>query len=146
MRIAYVCQSYPPMISGAALVARRLAVGMTARGHTVLVMAASDRKRAYTVSANGLKIVRLRSLHNPMRVGQCFVLWPRMEVAAQIRAFHPDVIHLQEPLALAICGTRIARALDIPMTLTIHQLPWFASLCAPALPGLRQGIETCLWA
>jgi glycosyltransferase involved in cell wall biosynthesis len=134
------------MISGAALVAQRLAVGMAARGHTVLVMAASDRRHAYTVSANGLKIARLRSLPNPMRVGQCFVLRPRTEIAAQMRAFHPDVIHLQELLNTAICGTRIARALDIPVALTIHQLPWFASLCAPALPGLRQGIETCLWA
>lgn len=145
MRIAYVCQSYPPMVSGAALVAQRLAEGMTKRGHAVLVMAASDRQRAYTVSTNSLKLARLRSFSNPMRVSQCFTLWPRAEIAAQLRVFRPDILHLQDSLNIGLCGLRIGRAFGIPVVLTIHQLPWFVSLCAPALPGLRQAIETGLW-
>ena len=72
MRIAYVCQSYPPMISGAALVAQRLAERIANRGHEVLVMAASDRKWPYTDSTTGFKLVRLRSFPNPMRVEQRF--------------------------------------------------------------------------
>jgi hypothetical protein len=42
MRIAYLTQSYPPMISGAAHVAQQIAKGMAQRGHQVLVIAASD--------------------------------------------------------------------------------------------------------
>ena len=43
MRIAYLTQSYPPMISGAALVVERLAKSMAERGHQVLVIAASNK-------------------------------------------------------------------------------------------------------
>ena len=145
MKIAYVCQSYPPMISGAALVAQRLARGIASRGHEVLVVAASDRKRAYTDSTAGFKLVRLRSFPNPMRVGQRFLLWPRGEIAAELQAFRPDVLHLQDPLSAGLSGLLVACALDIPVVLTGHQLPWFVSAYAPALPGLRQGIEAGLW-
>jgi hypothetical protein len=32
-RIAYICQSYPPMVSGAALVVQRLVEWITENGH-----------------------------------------------------------------------------------------------------------------
>src|SRR5262245_13808570 len=38
MRIAYLTQSYPPMVSGAAIFGERLAKEMTKRGHQVLVI------------------------------------------------------------------------------------------------------------
>ena len=44
MRIAYLTQSYPPMISGAAISARQTAESMVGRGHQVLVIAASERE------------------------------------------------------------------------------------------------------
>lgn len=145
MKIAYICRSYPPMISGAALVAQRLAEGMVERGHTVLVIAASDRQRVYVDGTNGLRLARLRSFSNPMRVGQRFVLWPRKKVAAQFGVFCPDVLHLQDSLNLGLCGLHIAHDLGIPVVLTVHQLPWFVSACVPALSSLRQGIERTLW-
>ena len=43
MRIAYLAQSYPPMVSGAAIVAEQLTNEMAKRGHQVLVIAASDK-------------------------------------------------------------------------------------------------------
>jgi 1,2-diacylglycerol 3-alpha-glucosyltransferase len=133
------------MISGAALVAQRLPEGIANRGHEVLVMAASDRKRPYTDSTTGFKLVRLRSFPNPVRVDQRFLLWPRREVAAELQAFRPDVLHLQDPLNAGLSGLLVAHALDIPVVLTGHALPWFVSAYVPALPGLRQGIEAGLW-
>ena len=44
MKIAIVCQSYPPMVSGAALVIQRLAEGIADRGHSVLVLSSSDQR------------------------------------------------------------------------------------------------------
>jgi glycosyltransferase involved in cell wall biosynthesis len=106
---------------------------IASRGHEVLVVTASDRQRAYTDSTAGLKLARLRSFPNPVRVDQRFLLWPRREIAAELQAFHPDVLHLHDPL------------LDIPVVLTVHALPCLVSAYAPALPGLRQGIEAGLW-
>ena len=76
MRIAYVCQSYPPMVSGASIAVQRLAHGMAERGHAVLVLAASDRGRPYVETRDGLRLVRLRSFPNPLRIGQRFALLP----------------------------------------------------------------------
>jgi len=145
MKIAYVCQSYPPMISGAALVAQRLAEGIASRGHEVLVMTASDQERAYTDSTAGLKLVRLRSFPNPVRVNQRFLLWPRREIAAELQAFRPDVLHLQDSLSAGLSGLFVAHKFGIPVVLTVHALPCLLSTYAPTVPGLRRGIEAGLW-
>ena len=133
------------MISGAALVAQRLAEGIASRGHEVLVMAASDRQRAYAESTAGLKLVRLRSFPNPVRVDQRFLLWPRREIIAELQVFRPDILHLQDSLSAGLHGLLAAHALDIPAVLTAHSMPWLVSAYVPALPGLRQGIEAGLW-
>jgi glycosyltransferase involved in cell wall biosynthesis len=145
MRIAYVCQAYPPMVSGAALVTQRLAEGMARRGHDVLVLAASDRDEPYDDCSNGVRQVRLRSLPNPARVDQRFLVWPQAEMVAELRSFRPDVVHLQEPLNAGLCALRIAHGLELPVALTIHALPWFVAAYAPDLPGLRPRIEAGLW-
>ncbi|NIO68484.1 MAG: glycosyltransferase [Anaerolineae bacterium] len=108
-------------------------------------MAASDRERAYTDSTAGLRLVRLRSFPNPVRVNQRFLLWPRREIAAELQAFRPDVLHLQDSLSAGLSGLLVAQAFDIPVVLTGHALPCLVSAYAPALPGLRQGIEAGLW-
>ena len=145
MRVVYVCQSYPPMVSGAALVVQRLAKGMAMRGHTVSVFAASDKGQAYTNKINGLKQVRLTSFPNPLRVDQYFTIWPRRQIANELKAFRPDVLHMHDPLLIGLSALSAGHAFGVPVTLTIHQLPWFVSAYAPALPGLRKMIETGLW-
>jgi len=77
MRIAYLTQPYPPMVSGAAVVAEHLAKEMANRGHDVLVIAASDKEYAYTQITGNLTVIRLRSINNPLRVGQKILLLPR---------------------------------------------------------------------
>ena len=79
MRIAYLAQSYPPMVSGAAIVAEKLAMEMAQRGHQVLVIAASDKDHPYITLQKNLTVIRLRSIYNPMRVGQRFLLFPRRQ-------------------------------------------------------------------
>lgn len=146
MRVAYLCQSYPPMISGAALVVRRLAEGMAARGHAVLVMAASERGRASLTEAPGLRLARLRSMPNPFRVGQRFMLWPRQALAAELHTFRPDLLHLHDFSLAGLAGLWAARVLKIPSVLTLHLLPQSVSAYAPPLLGLRRIVDAGLWA
>lgn len=134
------------MVSGAALVAQRLAEGMVRRGHSVLVMAASDRGQGYEQIEAGVRVVRLRAHRNPARVGQNFVVWPGTAVAQQLRAFRPDVIHLHDPLQLGLAGVRIGRELHTPVVVTMHAMPTLAAAYAPAVPGLRWVIGTLAWA
>ena len=74
MKIAYITQSYPPMISGAALIAERLASSMSVREHATLVIAASDRGPGYTTEKDNARVVRLASIPNPKRAYQQFTL------------------------------------------------------------------------
>ncbi|MEZ4513943.1 MAG: glycosyltransferase [Chloroflexota bacterium] len=145
MKIVHLCQSYPPMISGASLHVQQLASGQAANGHDVLVLSASDRPHGYTTHDGRLQITRLPSHHNPYRIGQRFLLWPQRAVWAELMRFQPDVIHLHEALGLGLIGLQAARRLQIPVMFTAHQLPWFATAYMPRVLGLPQLVETITW-
>lgn len=145
MRIAYLTQSYPPMVSGASIVTEQLAKGMTERGHQVLVIAASDRENAYYSIEQDLTVLRLGSVDNPLRVGQRSLLYPHSAVMQALQEFRPDVIHTHEPLQMGWLGLEFARKFGIPITLTIHQLPWFVAQYLPNKAGIRPAAEFLLW-
>ncbi|HVF26282.1 MAG TPA: glycosyltransferase [Anaerolineales bacterium] len=143
MRIAYLAQSYPPMVSGAAIVAEKLASEMAERGHQVLVLAASDKDQPYITLQENLTVLRLRSTYNPLRVGQRFLLFPRRAVLQALEEFQPDFIHSHEPLQMGWLGLTYARRTRIPITLTVHQLPGFVSSYLPK--SVRPIVEKSLW-
>jgi 1,2-diacylglycerol 3-alpha-glucosyltransferase len=145
MRIVYINQSYPPMISGAAIVVERLANDMAFRGHSVLVIAASDRGESYISEKNNVKVVRLASIPNPKRANQRFSPDSFSRISREIRAFNPDIIHIHDVLSLGIAGLWIGRKKKIPVVATIHQLPWFVCAYLPPLPGLKPFVEKRLW-
>ncbi len=143
MRIAYLAQAYPPMISGAALFAQWMAEAMAQRGYRVLVIAASDKGYSYCTQNGNLTILRLYSLHNPIRIGQRFLFNPRRMVIKALRDFHPEIIHTHDPLRLSLLGIEYAKSVGIPIILTVHQLPWFLASYLPTF--LRAGTEGVLW-
>jgi glycosyltransferase involved in cell wall biosynthesis len=147
LKVAYLTQSYPPMVSGAAIVVQRIAQGVAEAGHEVAVLCASEQSRAPTSVADGVTTVRLRSLPNPLRVGQRFTLWPRREVATYIRSQRPDLLHFHDPFLLALAARPAAAAPGSPpaKVLTLHQLPWFAAAYLPAIFGLQEWSTARLW-
>jgi glycosyltransferase involved in cell wall biosynthesis len=143
MRIAYLTQSYPPMISGAALVVENLATGMAGSGHEVLVIAASDTSRTYVVRKENLTVLRLKSVYNPTRVGQRFTPYSRHSVTSALQEFKPEAIHSHEPMPISLPAIRYAGEMNVPTVLTIHQLPPTATR---HLPGqLQARMENLLW-
>lgn len=143
MRIAYLTQSYPPMVSGAAVSASQIAESMAKRGHQVLVIAASDRENAYHIYKRNLTVLRLRSFHNPLRVGQRMLVYPHLKVMKALNRFKPDVIHAHDPLQMGPIALKYGRQAGIPVTLTIHQLPWFVASYLP--DALKPLIEKTIW-
>jgi hypothetical protein len=105
------------MVSGAALLAEMLAKGLATNGHDVLVLAASDKNKPYTIQDGHLQITRLRSFYNPLRANQRSLLWPKKEIARHLTAFQPDIIHVHEPLAVGWAGLRVARKQAVPAVL-----------------------------
>lgn len=144
MRIAYLTQSYPPMISGAAIAVERLAQGMAEHGHQVLVIAASEKASSYQSVDGNLTVLRLKSTYNPFRVGQRFLLYPRSAVMNALQNFQPDIIHTHEPL-LCWVGFEYAEQNNIPTTLTVHMLPWLAKALVPNIIGMQKFVEKAGW-
>jgi hypothetical protein len=110
MKIAILSQSYPPMVSGAALFAERLANDFTMHGHEVLVLAASDHPYPYQLNSPNLSVVRCRSFHNPFRADQRFSLWPHNQVIKCLKEFSPDLIHIHDPFQLALSSLYFSRS------------------------------------
>jgi len=143
MRIAYLTQSYPPMVSGAAISAKQIAETMAQQGHKVLVLAASDREYAYNVYSENITVMRLRSVNNPLRVGQRLLPNPRCKVMMALEQFKPDAVHVHEPFQMGIFGLGYAKHARIPLVVTVHQLPWFVASYFPE--SFRPFIEKTLW-
>ncbi|PWB69471.1 MAG: hypothetical protein C3F07_19735 [Anaerolineales bacterium] len=143
MKIAYLTQSYPPMISGAALSAQQTAEGMAKRGHQVLVIAASDREYPYHSYKDRLTVLRLSSFKNPLRVGQRFLSFPQQRTMRVLAQFQPDLLHAHEPVQMGLLALKYASRAHIPATITAHQLPWFVASYLPA--GSKPVVEYVLW-
>lgn len=143
MRIAYLTQSYPPMISGAAVSVQQIAESMTQLGHQVLVIAASDRECPYSLIRDNLTILRLRSLSNPLRVGQRAIANPRRMTLNALARFQPDVIHVHEPMQLGTLALAYAKREQVPVIFTVHLLPGFATTYLSGKLG--QWTEQILW-
>jgi glycosyltransferase involved in cell wall biosynthesis len=131
------------MISGASISAQQTVEAMAQRGHKVLVIAASDREIAYHTYKENITILRLRSFNNPLRVGQRFVLLPHHRVMKALKQFKPELIHTHEPLLMGKLALKHANRARIPVTLTAHQLPWFAASYFPV--QLKPIIEKTIW-
>lgn len=145
MRIAMVCQSYPPMVSGIAVAVRHLAEGLAHRGNDLLVLSASDRKDPYGEVRNGVQLIRLSSIPTPARRGQRWSWWSRDEVERHLDEFRPEVLHLHDPFLGAMVMPGYARDRGIPLIATAHALPIYPAAQFPDLPGLRTLVEAALW-
>lgn len=145
MRIAYLTQSYPPMVSGASLAVQMLAEGMVEHGHQVLVLTSSDKDEPYTQQKESLMVYHHRSYLNPFRVGQRYTRNVHRKNTKLLCDFVPDIIHTHDPFQFAFTGLRYARRRNIPITITTHQLPWFVKAYLPEWPAVGNLIEKGLW-
>lgn len=145
VRIAYVCQAYPPMISGGAVIVERLAHGMVRRGHVVLVLTTSASGRAYASGSANLRLSRLRSVPNPFRVGRRYVMLPRGALRRELSRFQPDILHAHEAMGIGLASVRVAYSAGVPVVLTVHALPGLISAHVPDYRGLRAAVEGAMW-
>ncbi len=146
MKIAYICLSYPPMVSGAAIAVQLLAEGISAKGHQILVIAASDKAWPYREEISpGFTVARIKSFDNPYRIDQRISLPWAEEFYAELEKFQPDIIHVQSVVFLRTAKKYKSRVAKILIVVTLHQLPWFVSAHAPQSERLRKWIEDFLY-
>jgi phosphatidylinositol alpha 1,6-mannosyltransferase len=118
LRIALFSEVYWPMVSGVGVTLLRLTDALQARGHQVRVYSATyplppglaDRAEVH------------RSPSVPLFLYPD-VQWafPRFrEVAEDLAAFEPDVVHVATEFSLGLAGVKAARQLQVPLVASAH--------------------------
>ena len=145
MNISYLCQSYPPMVSGAAVIAEQIAEAMVSRGHSILVFCASDKGKAYSKVTDNYQLIRLHAYHNPLRVDQHFSIWGRGRIRDELKRFQTHIMHLHDILSFGASALKAAKDLKIPVIATIHQLPHIISPYLDQSNLVQHSIKEGLW-
>lgn len=118
MRIALFSEVYWPMVSGVALTLRRLADALSARGHGVRVYSADypvpegETERAEVHRSPGRQIFFCPDIR--------WAFTNRLEIARDMRAFRPDVVHLATEFAMGFAGLRAAQEMHLPVVASAH--------------------------
>ncbi len=121
MRILIVNDQHWPMKSGCANASRTLALGLAARGHTVLVVAPASGRRNATDRDENYDIIRIRSFKFRENLRVSVVL--DREVRRVISDFNPDIVHVHTQLTLGLAVLRAATNMGIPVVATNHVMP-----------------------
>ena len=127
MRIAIITESFPPDVNGVAHCVVRVAENLVHNGHHPLVIAPES---AHTTTGADSQfrypVERVQSVPLPgyptFRLGL-----PTPRTRRAITRHRTEVVHLASPVALGAWGSRVARAMDLPVV-AIYQtdLPNYA--------------------
>lgn len=117
MRILSTLTYYHPHWTGLTVVARRLAEGLAARGHTVTVLASRhDQQLPRRERLNGVLVVRVPTLG---RISRTMVM-PSYPLALVREVRRCDIVHLHTPMPETALVAAIARMLRKPVVITHH--------------------------
>ncbi|MEN6390491.1 MAG: glycosyltransferase [Syntrophomonas sp.] len=121
MRILIGSESFYPNVSGVAVTARNLASYLAYRGHQVAVLAPSIRPaNGHEIYPEGFSVYRFSSIRNPFRKGFRVTMHPYKKILGIVRAWKPDVIHLQDPASICSCLAKAARQCGVPVVISHH--------------------------
>ena len=110
VKVAIVTESFLPQVNGVTNSVLRVCEQLAARGHQTLVVAPGPGPTSYS----GARVVRAPSVPLPgYRDFRLSRPWP--ELAATLRDFDPDVVHLASPAALGAQAAFTARRLGLPV-------------------------------
>ncbi len=131
-----------PTTSGSALFTFRLAAGLRAAGHQVVVLAAAPR----SVASGRVQVAPVTSVPLwPFSAVERIPLLPRRRVEAVMDCLQPDVVHVQDHFAVSRATIEAARRRGVPVLATNHFLPDNVLPFLPVPAGARRPLEQFLW-
>ncbi len=115
MRIAYVTESFPPVVNGVAITAMRVAEHLVRRGHKPLVIAPEPAAGSPRPEAEfSYPVARMPSVPLPIYPEFRFGL-PGPWIRAAIAEHRADLVHLAGPVVFGASGGSAARKLGLPV-------------------------------
>lgn len=119
LRIAFVTETFPPEIGGAAMSAERFVEALLARGHRVQLVR-PRQKAERRAPASGLTHVLVPGVPVPFHGGLQLGLPAARTLAGLWTRERPDVVHLVSEGLLGRSARRVARRLGLPLTSSFH--------------------------
>lgn len=136
MRIALVTENFLPKLDGVTRTLAMLLEHLQARGHTALVLGPKGAPRRYA----GARIYGAPGAPLPF-YPELRALIPSPGLERRLARFHPDIIHVVEPMLLGAMGVVWAQRLGVPLISSYHTN--LAAYCA----YFRLGVfEAPMWA
>lgn len=132
MRIALCAESFPPLVSGVAVLVEALAKGAVAAGHDVLVVTPSQSGAAATERKGALTVAYQPSIANPLPRGNRLSVPTIRAISKVLRDFAPDVVHVHDWGACSQAGVSYANRKHVPCVGTYHFSPHLAAAYVPA--------------
>jgi 1,2-diacylglycerol 3-alpha-glucosyltransferase len=145
MRVLMLSHGYPPILSGVTLVVQKLARAMVEKGHTVAVVAASDRGEPYRDEDERVQVVRVRATTNPWwEEGP--IPWATLkDLQAVIDTFQPDILHCHEAGPLSWQLLRVNKDAGLPLLATCYYVPRFIARYLTWNDEPHNVIESLFW-
>ncbi|MFW6107176.1 MAG: glycosyltransferase [bacterium] len=138
MNIAMFTNTYLPHVGGVAQSVQRFARAFRRRGHRVLI--AAPRYPEAPDSETG--VVRVPALQHFNGSDFSVALPLSLELADELRAFAPDLLHSHHPFLLGNTALRAAAKYDVPLVFTHHTMYECYTHYAPLdLPAFRTYIQ-----
>jgi glycosyltransferase involved in cell wall biosynthesis len=131
MRIAIFTDTYLPEVNGVVTSIDSHSRLLGARGHQLLIICPKYRKPILHVVPH-VQIKRYRSLSVSSNRATRLALPSMASVAATLRRFGPDLVHINTPLSVGVVGLATARMMRLPIVETYHTyIPDFMQYLEP---------------
>lgn len=136
MRIALVTENFLPKLDGVTRTLAMLLEHLNARGHKALVLGPKGAPRRYA----GARIYGARGAPLPF-YPELRALLPSPGLERRLARFHPDIVHVVDPMLLGAMGVVWAQRLGVPLVSSYHTN--LAAYCTYFRLGM---LETPMWA
>lgn len=147
MRVLIATAVYYPMVNGVAVFSHNLATGLARRGNEVAVICPSQTGKNHSKTEDGVKVHYLKSTQARVYPDQIHdvpakkkllgkemphlfykhslrvSVFPARQIKKIMKAFKPDVVHVQvsDPIGLSVVS--YARKMNVPVVTTEHNQP-----------------------
>ncbi|MEJ2667985.1 MAG: glycosyltransferase [Deinococcales bacterium] len=116
MRIVFFTETFLPKIDGVVTRLVRTLEQLQALGHQALIFAPHNPPESYA----GQRVVRVPGVPFKPWYPELFLGLPRPRLGRELDRFHPDIVHVLNPVVLGLWGTAIAKQRNLALLASYH--------------------------
>ncbi len=121
MRIAIFIGGFLPLYNGVVSYVIDIGTELSKRGHTVVVFAPKQKRGVkINISQYPFKVIQFPSFPAIVYPELRFTFPAFPTIVKELRLFHPDVVHTNDPMSICTEGIAAAKLLHIPTVITYH--------------------------